>query len=180
MDGWINGSIHRWMDLSNERKIRREGIQGTSHKKRERGVGEVEMNRWIDGLTDGSIDWSMYGSMDRWINLLMDWWMIILVDWWIDQCINGWIFRWIDVSIDQFIDQWINRFIYQWIDRSMDRSIEWWIDGWMDQCIDPSMNGLIKWMKNEKRRNSRSLERKERERVGGGVGWTEEDERKGG
>ena len=41
MDGWINESIHRWMDWSNERKMRREGIQGTSNKKRERGVGAV-------------------------------------------------------------------------------------------------------------------------------------------
>ena len=29
------------MDRSNERKMRREGIQGTSNEKRERGVGAV-------------------------------------------------------------------------------------------------------------------------------------------
>ena len=40
-DGWINGSIHRWMELSNERKMRREGIQGTSNEKNERVVGAV-------------------------------------------------------------------------------------------------------------------------------------------
>ena len=50
----------------------------------------------------------------------------------------------------------------------------------MDQWIDVSMDGLIKSTKNETRRNSRNLERKERERGGCGVGGMEEDERKRG
>ena len=50
----------------------------------------------------------------------------------------------------------------------------------MDQWIDPSMDGLIKYTKNEKRRNSRNLERKERERGGGSEGGLEEYERKRG
>ena len=144
------------------------------------------MDRSINVLIHGSIDWSIDGWMDQWIDRLNDGWMDGSMAWsidgWIDQMNGKWEEKefkeprtkrergvgvvsgeWRNGWIDQCIDRWINRLIYWWIDRSMDRSIEWWMDGWMDQRIDPSMDGLIKWMKNEKIKNSRNLERKERE-----------------
>ena len=70
---------------------------------------------------DRSIEWWMYGSMDRW----MDWSNDLWIDRWIDRCIDRWINWLIDWLINRWIDGWFDRWVLQ--DKSIRRSkdIQW-------------------------------------------------------
>ena len=107
------------------------------------------MYSWPE-VTDGSMDWSVDGQMDVWINWWIDRWMDQSINWWIDRW-RDWSFHWlvkkkkVAWSIDEFMKDWL---MDGWVDRSMGGLISRWKIGWlknwfMDGRITKFINGFI-------------------------------------